>query len=127
MNILAIDYGSKNIGLAWCQMGVDLILPYGVVKNQKSKVISQLVEMIESEKIDLVVVGLPVGLDGGENENTQMIREFGKELAEASGKKIEFVDERFTSQQADNTMGDVSRDEKSAMIILESYLESQKS
>ncbi|MCB9798324.1 Holliday junction resolvase RuvX [Candidatus Nomurabacteria bacterium] len=122
MNILAIDYGRKNIGLAWCQTGVDLILPYGVVKNDEAQVISELDKMIKSEGIDLVVVGLPIGLDGEENKNTATIREFGKDLSKTSGVKVEFVDERFTSQQADNTMGDVSRDEKSAMIILESYL-----
>jgi RNase H-fold protein (predicted Holliday junction resolvase) len=36
---------------------------------------------------------------------------------------IEFFDERFTSQQADAMGGSVSRDEKSAMAILEGYLE----
>lgn len=126
MNILAIDYGSKNIGLAWCQTGVDLILPYGIVKNDKSKVVGQLEKMIESEKIEVVVIGLPVGLEGEENDNTIKIREFAKLLEDAITAKIEFIDERFTSQQADNTAGDVSRDEKSAMIILESYIMNHK-
>lgn len=118
MNILAIDYGKKRIGLAWVQVGLDVVLPFGVVSNM-----GELVELIKREGIDKLVVGMPTGLDGKENENTAKVKKFAEELREKTKLQVEFVDERFSSRQADNMGGDVSRDEKSAMVILSSYLE----
>ncbi len=121
MNILAIDYGTKNIGLAWCQKELGVVLPFGNVESGRWKV--GLVNLIKKEKVDKVVVGLPVGLDGKENENTKKIREFVDELKKEIDVPVDFVDERFTSAQADSMGGTVSRDEKSAMIILQSYID----
>ncbi len=125
MNILAIDYGEKKIGLAWMQTGIDVVLPYGKIENiDLALAIGQVVELIEDENVDKVVVGLPIGLDGEENENTKRVRDFARELKSKIDIKIDFVDERFSSRQADSTPGDVSRDEKAAMIILQSYIDS---
>ncbi len=117
MNILAIDYGTKNIGLAWCDTGIGAPLPFGVAKN-----IIEVIKIISDEKINKIIIGLPVGTDGRENMNTERIRKFGGEVQEKTGVGVEFFDERFSSQAADRMMGGVSRDEKSAMIILEDWL-----
>ena len=125
MNILAIDYGSKNIGLAWVDTALGVVLPYGRMKDQKTRNKEQLVvDLIKKEKVDKIIVGLPIGLDGNENRNTIMVRGFVEELKKNVATPIEFVDERFTSQSADR-MGDggASRDEKAAMVMLEDYLE----
>lgn len=130
MNILAIDFGTKNIGLAWCDTAIGVVLPYGQVKGEKGKV-KELAELIKKEKIDKVVIGLPVGLNGAENENTKRIRAFAEELKNEIDAPVEFANEMFSSQEADRMGGGgapstklgASRDEKSAMIILGSYLE----
>lgn len=124
MNILAIDYGSKNIGLAWCQKELKVVLPFGCIAGKgEGGNGKELIELIEKEKIDKVVVGLPVGLGGGENENTKKIRKFVSELKKEIDVPVDFIDERFTSAQADRMGGEASRDEKAAMIILQSYLD----
>lgn len=127
MNILAIDYGSKNIGLAWCQKELGVVLPFGQLKDYKiERLKDYLVNLIEKEKVDKVIVGLPVGLDGKENENTKKIRKFVSELKNQIDVPVDFVDERFTSAQADSMgggTGGASRDEKAAMVILQSYLD----
>jgi len=125
MNILGIDYGKKRIGLAWVQEGLDVVLPYGIMKNEQL-IINKLATMVDEEKINKIVVGLPLGLDGEENENTKSVRGFVDELKEEIEIEIQFVDERFTSKQADRMGGDASLDEKSAMLILQSYLDKQK-
>lgn len=124
MNILAIDFGSKNIGLAWCDTAIGVVLPYGQIKNTKGQ--KELFELIAKEKIDQVVVGLPLDLNGKDNENTARIRVFGQEIEENTKVAVEFFSEIFSSQQADRMVGGVSRDEKSAMVILESYLDDVK-
>ncbi len=119
MNILAIDYGVKNIGLAWTQTGLDVVMPFGVVNNLK-----ELVLLIKKEKIDKVIIGLPLGLDGKENNNTKKVRQFSEDLNQEINLSIEFVDERFTSAGADRFGSEgASRDEKAAMLILQTYLE----
>ena len=122
MNILGLDYGKKRIGLAWVDTAINVVLPYGIVEAGVSAV-AELARLIDDEKIDAVIIGLPLGLDSKENENTAVVRAFSTELGDAVRAQVFFVDERFTSQEADSTHGDVSRDEKSAMIILQTYVD----
>lgn len=127
MNILAIDYGTKNIGLAWAQIGLGVVLPFGKIeKKDEASGARQLVELIKKEKIDKVVVGLPLGMGGEENKNTERVRRFIEEVDKQVSVPIEFVNEVFSSQAADRMSGGASRDEKSAMVILQSYLEKIK-
>jgi putative Holliday junction resolvase len=127
MNILALDYGEKRIGLAWTDTGIGVVLPFGVVKNEGGNTMyKEIGKTVVKEKIDLVVVGIPLGMDGGENKNTEKIRKFVENLKMEIDVPVEFVDERFSSQQADVMGSGVSRDEKSAMVILESFLEQWK-
>ena len=128
MNILGIDFGTKNIGLAWVDIGIGAVLPYGIIKEEKGKnKLTQLADLINEERIDKVVVGLPQGLGGEENTNTKRVRAFADELGKIINIPIEFMNEMFSSQQADRMGGGASRDEKSAMIILEDYLVQIKS
>lgn len=125
MQILAIDFGSKNIGLAWCDTGIGAVFPFGIIKSEdKKKAKKELEQFIVKEHIERLVVGLPYSMDGGENKNTERIREFANSLDTKI--KIDFFDEKFSSAQADRSAGGASRDEKSAMIILESYLAKNK-
>lgn len=123
MNILALDHGKKRIGLAWMQGGLDIVLPYGVIEGDDKA--EQIAKLIEEERIDKIVVGLPLSMESEENENTKRVRDFVQKLSELTKVPVEFVDERFTSKQADAMGGDASRDEKAAMVILQTYKDSQ--
>ena len=119
MNILGVDYGKKRIGLAWMQTGLDIILPYGLVDS-----LDQLVKLIKKEKIDKVIFGLPLGLENmEENENTKRIRKFAEELKKQTEVEVDFADERLTTAEAMEMGGEVSLDEKAAMLILQTYLD----
>lgn len=121
MNILAVDFGSKNIGLAWCDTAIGVPLPFGVVNS-----INEVIQIVQDERIKKIIVGLPTGLDGKENKNTERIRKFAEELKKATDVSVDLFDERFSSQVADKMQGLASRDEKSAMIILDDYLVKNK-
>lgn len=124
MNILAIDYGTKNIGLAWVDTEVGVVLPYGLMTNDRDNMTQKLIDFVRKEKIHKLVVGLPLGLDGQENENTMSVRAFVEELKKEAKVSVEFVDERFTSAEADRMENSgASRDERAAMVILQAYLE----
>ena len=124
MLLLAIDFGTKNIGLAKASTEVDVVLPFGVVNNE-DKVLAEaeLVRIIKEQNVDKIIVGLPFGLDGKENNNTIRIREFVDRLKKEISTSFEFVSEAFSSQAGDRMGAGVSRDEKAAMVILQGYLE----
>jgi putative Holliday junction resolvase len=128
MNILALDFGTKRIGMAWVDTVIGVVLPFGIVENNEEEMKSkeQLIELFKHEHIQKVIIGLPLGLDGKENENTIRIREFVKVLQSEIAIPFEFFDERFSSYAADRMEGGASRDEKSAIVILESYLTKNK-
>ena len=121
MNILGIDYGKKRIGLAWVQVGLDVVLPFGVIEAKNA--VEEISKIVDSEKINKIVCGLPLGLDGKENANTVAVRDFVAQLKNTIACPVEFLDERFSSAAADRILGDASRDEKAAMLILQMYID----
>jgi putative Holliday junction resolvase len=121
MNILGIDFGTKNIGLAWCDTAIGVPLPFGVANS-----IDEITKIVKEERINKIVIGLPVGLDGKENKNTERVKKFANELKLLTDISIDLYDERFSSQAADKMKGLAGRDEKSAMIILSDYLQKNK-
>ncbi len=127
MNILGVDFGTKQIGLAWTQKELGVVLPYGVVEGKnREEMLLKLAKLIQTEKIDKVVFGLPLSLEGQESANTKRVREFVAELKEKVNVPVDFFDERLSSFAADEMGGEASRDEKAAMIILQDYLEANK-
>jgi putative Holliday junction resolvase len=93
-------------------------------------------DVCEEYEITLVVVGLPVNLDGSEGASAKAAREFAGRVAEATGCDVEFQDERFTSKTAEAALieGGVrrrarkeKRDQIAAAVMLQSYLDRRTS
>lgn len=59
MNILAVDYGTKRIGLAKWSSDVDVILPASNVGS-----VDELISVVRESNIGKIVIGLPISLDG---------------------------------------------------------------
>ncbi|OGH86351.1 MAG: hypothetical protein A2493_03680 [Candidatus Magasanikbacteria bacterium RIFOXYC12_FULL_33_11] len=125
MNILGVDYGKNKIGLAWLQTSLDIILPFGlVIEKTREEQLRKLAKIIKEENIDKIVFGWPITLeDMTENKNTERIKKFAEDLYKLTNKEFEFVDERLTTAEARNMEGDASLDEKSAMLILKTFLD----
>lgn len=127
MNILAIDYGTKRLGLAWSDTTLGVVLPFGLVENVSLQgKVKEMRALLQKEKIDKIVVGFPLGLKGEETKNTERVKKFVYELQKFTDIEIEYFDERFSSFGADSMGDGVSRDEKAAMFILEGYINRSK-
>jgi len=117
MNILAVDYGKKKnwtgLGRYWINVVFAFWCSFKFRRIKRSD---------KKEKIDKIVFGLPLYIDGSENKNTKKIKQLACELYEDLKIKVDFFDESFTTAEARKTEGDVSLDEKAAIIILEDYL-----
>ena len=82
------------------------------------------------EKIDRVVVGLPLNMEGKETEMTKEVKLFVEKLRGHLNIPVQTFDERLTSQMADTLLrkvkGEKKQDQVAAQIILQNYLEQQK-
>jgi len=101
---LAIDYGTKRIGLA-------VSSPIGTVhprqrldRTEPDADIRALVELAREEVAVALVMGLPHHMDGAQSEMETQARAFAAKLAEASGLPIYGSDERLTSAEADRIL-----------------------
>ncbi|MGZ5243486.1 MAG: Holliday junction resolvase RuvX [Bacteroidia bacterium] len=131
--ILAIDYGSKRVGVA----ATDplQIIASAVTTVGSHEIMAFLEKYIQTENVECIVVGEAKNLDGTPAESARLIDDFVKGLRKKFPQmQIEMQDERFTSKIAFDTMlasgiGKAKRRDKklvdkiSAVLILQSYLE----
>ena len=122
MRILAIDHGNARAGTAICDPSATIVRPLGVVSPPDAAAVARVAAEQEAE---LIVVGLPVSLDGGEGEQAAAAREFAAALAAAVEVPVETYDERLTTRMAaQSARGGASAppDALAAAHLLESYL-----
>ena len=126
MRYLGIDYGSKRIGIAVSDDEGRMAFPVGVIANRGESAIKEIASRTKKECVRIIVVGLPVGLDGKETEQTGKIRLFIMALTKAIQLPVETENEMFTSRMAAGSgMKGDHVDAASAAIILQSYLDKQ--
>lgn len=130
--ILAIDYGSKRVGLAVTDSL--RIIAGGLATVHSKDLISFLEDYFKRESVDIVVVGEPKTLSNEKSDSARFIDPFVKHLSRKFPQiKIERVDERFTSLIAQQTMlaGGLKKKDRqnkstvdmvSATIILQDYM-----
>ncbi|MFN5183630.1 MAG: Holliday junction resolvase RuvX [Bacteroidota bacterium] len=131
--VLAIDYGTKRVGLAVTDSL--RIIATGLETVSSKEVIGYLDKYFLKETIDLVVVGDPKTLMNKASSNAIHVEEFLKKFKEKFPlMKIERVDERFTSSIAQRTMleGGLKKSDRknkstvdliSAVLILQTWME----
>lgn len=91
--------------------------------------LATITHLVTTLGVDLVVVGLPVGLGGAETKQTARTRSFADRLSKAVDVPVELFDERFTTRLADRSAAETgsttSRDSLAACHLLTSYLEAR--
>ncbi|MEN6307062.1 MAG: 6-phosphogluconolactonase [Anaerohalosphaeraceae bacterium] len=134
MRYLAIDLGLKRVGLAISDAGQTLAFPL-VVLDAGSGLISKIAEIIPSEKVGAIVIGLPLNMDGSEGPRAKASREFADKLTKVVSVPITLFDERLSSAEADwKLMGsELTRDGKkkrqdaiAAAVFLQAFFDQQK-
>lgn len=124
MVILAIDYGSKRVGLATASSEARLASPLKTIQNSE-QLLSEIAEVAKTEAAELLVVGLPRGLEGQETSQTGLVRAFSRELADYTGLPVALQDEALTSLEAEKQLKKGKKsdvDSLAAAIILDDYL-----
>lgn len=130
--IIALDVGSKRIGIAMTDILGLIASPYeSYVRKNFNADLEYIKNLILEKDAVKVICGLPVSLDGKENTQSQYTREFAGKLKNLINVPLEFFDERFTTKTAESALieFEVRRDKRknlidkiAASIILQNYL-----
>lgn len=126
MRVLAIDHGDARAGTAVCDPSGTIVRPLGVISPPDP---AEAARVATEEGAELIVVGLPVSLDGAEREQAAAARGFAEALAaELAEIPVETYDERLTTRMAAETAragATAPPDALAAAHLLESYLASR--
>ena len=96
--LLGLDFGYKTIGLAISDKSLTIASPLLTIARKGTKNdILKIHEIINEYNVGGAVFGLPLSLDGNENEMTEKVRKFAREMEKVSKIKTTFFDERFSS------------------------------
>ncbi len=130
---VGLDVGTKTIGVAMSDPLRMLASPViTIARKGVRRDVEVLQELLAEHQIDVVVVGLPLELDGSEERSARLARQIGDATHAATGWELVFVDERFTSVDAERQLiaAGASRsrrkkiiDQQAAVIILQSWLD----
>jgi putative holliday junction resolvase len=134
--ILGIDFGSTRIGLALSDPSGTIATGFKTINNTTT-VYDEIAGIVTDHEIAVIVIGLPVSLQGGDTKKTEEVRRFSSELRKRIPVPIVFQDERFTSRDAMATMIAMNTtrkqrrnkgriDEMAAAIILQAFLDTER-
>ena len=131
--LLGVDPGGKRIGIAISDENKIVATPYTtIIKENYTDMISQISKIVEEYKIDGIVVGNPINMDGSEGPSSQSAKDLAKNLSKDITENITLWDERLSSQGAFNLSNELAinsskkvkkLDENSAQFILQGALD----
>ena len=134
--MLGLDLGTKTIGMATSDFTGQFATPRETIKRAKFTIDAQyLLAFAEKEQIGLLVLGLPLNMDGTEGPRAQATRAFARNLSKMTTLPIVFWDERLSTAAVERELigMDVSRarragviDEHAAIFILQGALDRLK-
>ena len=134
MRYLAIDYGAKRTGLAVADDAHAIAGPLEVI-DSPSLLIGRIIEVIKSQQIEALVIGLPLNMDGSEGAQSKTVRQFASEIEKQIDIPIHFHDERLSSFDAEQKLAALGLTRKkkkkhldavAAAAILQSFLDEKQ-
>ena len=136
MKYLALDLGTKTLGLAISDKLGIIASPYKVLRyDEVNKLIEELLVIIEAEKLDELVLGVPKNMNNSLGFASERSLNFKSLLEKKCTLPIHLVDERLSTMEAENLLisNDTSRQKRkkiidayAASIILDTFLKSKK-
>ena len=134
MRVLAIDHGSKRMGIAISDELKMIAQPLEYIPAEPfAKFLDRLKEILREKEVELIIIGMPRNMDGSYGPAALKVQEFVAALKSAVALPIQTLDERLTSVQANRFLleGNVRRaqrkekvDKTAAALLLQGYLDS---
>ena len=110
MRTLAIDLGTRRVGLALSDEGGRFATPYEVLTvGSPEQATEAVLQVLRREGVERIVLGLPINMDDSIGPAARATAAWGRDLAARSGKPVLFVDERLSSFDAEQQLIDRKR------------------
>ncbi len=133
--IIGLDHGARRIGVAVGDTETGMAFARSALqrRNQQRDLVV-IGDLCAAEGAEVVVVGLPLNMDGTEGDQAAAARSFGEQLR-AAGLRVEYEDERLSSWEARQRLGESGRrprrgsgelDSTAARVILQQYLDARR-
>jgi putative Holliday junction resolvase len=134
---LGVDLGSKRIGIAVSDLSGTIGSALTTVHRSKSRRHdhAEIAKLVRDEECEIVVVGLPLSLDGSRGHAAKAATTEARQLASVVGVPVEMYDERFTTVTAERGMMEAGLDAKqrrrvvdkvAAAVMLQAWLEHRR-
>jgi putative Holliday junction resolvase len=133
MRILALDYGSKRVGVALSDPTGTLARPLPFLPGKGDvKLAREVAALAKKEQAELILLGLPRHMNGSLGETAALVHAFASALAQATKIPLKLVDERLSTVQASRQLQEAGRDSRAqrdridsaaAAVLLQSYLD----
>ena len=137
MRVMAIDYGTKAIGVAISDELQLTVRPLTTIRREKQNqmhAVERVCELAREQEIGVLVVGLPLNMNGTRGDAAEKVENFVADLRPHLSIPIILIDERLTSYEADQILREMGigqkerkakSDEYAAVLILQDYLDGQ--
>ncbi len=139
MRLMALDYGSKTVGVALCDEILHTAIPFETIfresENKLRKTIRRIEEIIKEKNIDKIILGRPLNMDGSVGLRVEKCEYFANMLYKRTNIEIIWQDERLTTVEADEILEEngIKKSERkkyidqvAAMLILREYINKNK-
>ena len=127
MQIVAFDYGTKKIGVAVGQTETYTSSPLQIIYNEHEKTNwNEINILIDEWNPELILVGKPINMDGTESDIMKRVDNFFKKLEKISNVDCEYIDERLTTFEAKEILGEsrvVEVDAHAAKILIDNWFD----
>jgi putative holliday junction resolvase len=133
--IVALDHGSRRIGVAIGDSRTGMAFARPALRRRNvERDLAVIGELCAIEGANLIIIGLPLNMDGSEGEQAAAARAFGDRLV-GIGLDVTYEDERLTSWEAEERLAEAGRrarrgsgevDSTAAWLILQQYLDARR-
>jgi putative Holliday junction resolvase len=105
MRTLAIDLGTRRVGLALSDAGGRFATPYEVLEvSSPEMAAAKVLHVVAKEGVERVVIGLPLNMDDSVGPAARQTVAWGNDVAQRAGKPVVYVDERLSSFDAEQDL-----------------------
>jgi len=134
LRTLALDYGEARIGVAISDPMGFVAQPLETIATQRGDAVAlaRIVAIVKAQEVGQIVIGLPLHMSGRAGPEVARTNAFGERVRQRTGVPVEYLDERWTSREAERMLDDagVSRkkqrgrvDPIAASLLLRTWLE----